>query len=77
MIHYIDVAIYKTNVVFLIETTADEWRQYYEEDTLYLTENDYLSVLDDINTPDNGDGTMTMNNKLMQENENKLKFLPC
>ena len=25
-----------------------------------LTENDYLSVLDDINTPDNGDGATSM-----------------
>ena len=60
MIHYLDVPVYKTNVVFLVETTEDEWRQYYEEDTSYLTENDYLSVLDDINNPDNGDGTTTM-----------------
>lgn len=60
MIHYLDVTIYKTNVVFLVETTADEQRQYYEEDILYLTENDYLSVLDEINTPDNGDNTTSM-----------------
>ena len=37
-----------------------EWCKYCEEDTSYLTENDYLSVLDDINTPDNGDGTTIM-----------------
>ena len=59
MIHYLDVPVYKTNVVFLVETTEDEWRQYYEEDTSYLTENDYLSVSDDINNIDNGGGTTT------------------
>jgi hypothetical protein len=59
MIKYLPVPIYKTNVIFVIEPTEQEWEEFYLGDTEFLKRTDYESVLDDIREPDNGDGTTT------------------
>ena len=59
MIKYLPIPIFKTNVIFVIEPTEQEWEEYYLADTEFLKKGDYESILEDIREPENGDGTTT------------------
>ena len=46
MIEWIDIEIYRCSVVFLIETTPEEWDKFYNEHKNEITERDNVNVKD-------------------------------
>ena len=59
MIKIVDVRIYLTTVVMMVEPTAEEWEKFYEEYQEYLTEDDYKCIMNDIKNPDKCNGCTT------------------
>lgn len=46
MIQWIDIEIYRCSVVFLIETTPEEWDKFFNKHKNEITERDNINVID-------------------------------
>lgn len=56
MIWYSDIDIYRCSVLFIVESTAKEFKKYCKENNLNFTEETYNLILDDIKNEDKCDG---------------------
>ena len=50
MIQIVDVLLYRCSVVFLIGTTKEEWKKFFEKEKPKVTEADYVNVIDELDS---------------------------
>ena len=52
MINYIDIDVWQNSIVFLVETTPQEFDRFYYDNTKRISDEEYKAMRDDIEHPE-------------------------